>query len=84
MIELPTHRQTLRAAHAAGDQRRLRDCVHKLLGAAVYCDNPELETGLRELQRALAAAQASTVDQQILRVTRIIDSLLEDCGYHAV
>lgn len=82
LIELPAHRQAMSTAYAAGNQRRLRDCVHQLLGAAAYCDAPELEDGLRELHLALKTEHPPGIDGRFQHAIGVIDSTLASSGYH--
>ncbi|MBT8117950.1 MAG: Hpt domain-containing protein [Gammaproteobacteria bacterium] len=81
LIELPAQRHDMHAAYAAGNHGRLRSCVHRMLGAAAYCDAPELEDGLRELQLALKTQHPQTIDRHFLHAIRVIDSTLVGCGY---
>jgi two-component system sensor histidine kinase BarA len=81
LIELPSHRQIMSDAYAGGNDRQLRDCVHQLLGATAYCDAPELETGLRELQLALKTANRETIDFYYDRAINVVDSTLRYSGY---
>lgn len=81
LVELPGHRHAMNRAFAGGDHRRLRDCVHRLLGATAYCDIPELEDALRELRRALQADKTVIIDTRFQRAIRQIDRTLENCGY---
>jgi two-component system sensor histidine kinase BarA len=81
LLELPTHRRSMDAAYATGDYRRLRDSVHKLLGATAYCDAPELDTGLRELRLALQTGDRNAIDPYFVRAINLIDSTLRYSGY---
>lgn len=78
--ELPAHRHEIAAAWHAGDLRRLQDHVHRLLGATVYCDAPELETALRDLRRALQARDRAVIGRAQAHTLRVIDSTLQASG----
>lgn len=80
LLELPLQRSMLVEAHASGDQRRLRDCVHQILGAAAYCEAEELDQGLRELRHALRAGDRRSIDDCYHRALRAIDSTLRNSG----
>lgn len=81
LVELPAQRHVIHEAHTAGNYRRLRDCVHQMLGAAAYCDTPELEDGLRELHLALKTGHAQTIERHFHHAIRVIDSTLGSSGY---
>jgi HPt (histidine-containing phosphotransfer) domain-containing protein len=81
LIELPAHRHAMGAAFAADDHPRLRDCVHQLLGAAAYCDAPELEDGLRTLHRALKTEPVQGIEHHFHHAMGLIDSTLDSSGY---
>ena len=81
LLELPTHRSTMELAFKTGDYRLLRDSIHQLLGAAAYCEAPELDSGLRELRLALQTGDCDSIDPCFTRVINIIDSILRDSGY---
>jgi two-component system sensor histidine kinase BarA len=81
LVELPAHRRAMSRAFAAGEHRRLRDCVHRLLGATAYCDAPELEHALRELRRALLAGTSADIESRLQDTIRLIDLALDSCGY---
>ena len=83
LIELPAHRQNLADAFTQGNDRRLRDSVHQLLGAAAYCDAPELETCLRELRLALKTDNRDMVHFYYKRVINEIDNTLRFSGYRS-
>ncbi len=83
LIELPAQRKIMADAFAQGNDRRLRDSVHQLLGAAAYCDAPELEAGLRELRLALKTGNHATVEFYYTRAINVIDSTLRFSGYRA-
>ena len=84
LVELPAHRHAMSKAFAAGDHRHLCDCVHQLLGAVAYCDAPELEHGLRELQQALKTECADTIEYHFRQAIRVVDSTLDVSGYRSV
>ena len=81
LVELPAQRRVMHEAHAAGDYRRLRDCVHRMLGATAYCETPELEDGLRQLHRALKTGHTTTIERRFRHAIRMIDSTLDNSGY---
>lgn len=81
LVELPTHRLAMSQAFANVDHRRLRDCVHRLLGATSYCDCPELEDALRDLRRALLAENTLDIESRLQDAIRLIDRTLDSCGY---
>ena len=81
LVELPAQRQVMHEAHTTDNYRRLRDCVHQMLGAAAYCDTPELEDGLRELHLALKSGHTQSIARQFRHAIRVIDSTLEGSGY---
>jgi HPt (histidine-containing phosphotransfer) domain-containing protein len=80
LVELPAHRTIMAEAHTEGNDRRLRDAVHQILGAAAYCDAPELETGLRELRLALKTGDRATIDHYYERAISEIDRTLKFSG----
>lgn len=80
LLELPEHRNRMLQAHAAGNYDSLRDCVHQVLGAAVYCESDELETSLRELRLALKMEDPDTIDACVRQAMQTIDSTLQACG----
>jgi HPt (histidine-containing phosphotransfer) domain-containing protein len=82
LLELPAHRCDIAESWQAGDLLRLRSCVHRLLGATVYCDAPELEEALRELRRALHSGDTSSIAQQHAYALEAIDTALNCSGYH--
>jgi HPt (histidine-containing phosphotransfer) domain-containing protein len=81
LLELPAHRRDIAVSWQAGDLQRLRSCVHRLLGAVVYCDAPELEDALRELRRALHSGDAAGIALQHARALAVIDITLSGSGY---
>ena len=76
LTELPMHRRQILCAWEAGDLDTLGSTVHKLLGAVVYCDAPELEEALRELRLALKTDDQHTIDVYHGRALNVIDSTL--------
>lgn len=82
LLELPEHRRDIAESWQAGDLPRLRSCVHRLLGATVYCEAPELEEALRELRRALHSGDASSIALQHARALEAIDTALSCSGFH--
>jgi len=81
LIELPAHRRQILRTWEAGDLNTLRSVLHKLLGAVVYCDAPELEEALRELRLALKTEDQHTIDVYHERALNVIDSTLRYSGY---
>jgi Hpt domain len=81
LLELPAHRRDIAESWQVGDLPRLRSCVHRLLGAVVYCDAPELEEALRELHRALHSGDTSDIALQHARALAVIDTTLSGSGY---
>ncbi|MGB5439773.1 MAG: Hpt domain-containing protein [Gammaproteobacteria bacterium] len=81
LIELPDQRSSLADAYQAGDLPRLRNNVHQLLGAAAYCNAPELTTSLRELRLALKSDEQETIRYYYLRAIDVIDATLRYSGY---
>ena len=84
LTELPTHRRQILHAWEAGDLDTLRSAVHKLLGAVVYCNAPELEEALRELRLALKTEDQHTIDVYHERAINALDSTLRysNCQNH--
>ena len=58
--------------------------MHKLLGAVVYCNAPELEEALRELRLALKTEDQHTIDVYHERAINALDSTLRysNCQNH--
>ena len=83
LLELPEHRQDLQSAYRDGNNEDLERCAHKLLGAVVYCELPELAAALRELKQTTAAEDAAQATPAFRRVMQLIDDLLACSGYHA-
>jgi HPt (histidine-containing phosphotransfer) domain-containing protein len=80
LLELPAHRRDMAESWQAGDLQHLRSCVHRLLGATVYCDAPRLEGALRELRRALHSGNASSIATQHAHALDVIDATLSSSG----
>jgi HPt (histidine-containing phosphotransfer) domain-containing protein len=81
LLELPAHRRELHSALRTGDQERLARAAHKLLGAVVYCNLPELAEALRELKRMTESGDATRTGPALDKVLRQIDELLACSGY---
>ena len=80
LIELPEQQGKFLQAYQSGDLQSLKNHAHKLLGAVVYCDAPELETALRALQQALAT-NPDTIDLCYTRLINTINNTLSYSGY---
>ncbi len=80
LLELPAHRRDIAESWQAGDLVQLRSHVHRLLGAVVYCDAPELEAALRELRSALHSSDAASIALQHARALEVIDASLGRSG----
>jgi HPt (histidine-containing phosphotransfer) domain-containing protein len=83
LLELPEHRRDIAESWQAGDLPRLRSCVHRLLGATVYCEAPELEEALRELHRALHGGGAAGISRQHAHALEVIDTTLSNSGWNS-
>ena len=83
LLELPCHRHTLHKAHTNGDHAQLRACVHQVLGAVVYCNEPGLEQALRTLQHTLKHGVTHDIDSDFRRAIDMIDATLAGSGYRA-
>ena len=83
LLELPRHRRTLYMAHTTGDHAQLRACVHQVLGAVVYCNEPGLEQALRTLQHTLKYGDTHAIDSNLRGVIDTIDATLAGSGYRA-
>jgi HPt (histidine-containing phosphotransfer) domain-containing protein len=81
LLELPEHRRDLLSAYQDGDNEQLARATHKLLGAVVYCDLPELAATLRELKRTTNSVDAGQTAAPFARTIRLIDDLLTCSGY---
>jgi HPt (histidine-containing phosphotransfer) domain-containing protein len=73
--ELPGYRQEIACAHERGDSAAMRKVVHRLLGAAVYCDLGTLEDDLRDLQLALKTQDRFTIETAYARLAATLDAL---------
>ncbi len=80
LLELPVHRRDIAESWRAGDLQQLRSCVHRLLGATVYCDAPQLESALRELRHALHSGEAAGIARQHAHTLYVIDTTLSCSG----
>ena len=83
LLELPRHRHTLHMACTTGDHAQLRACVHQVLGAVVYCNEPGLEQALRTLQHTLKYGDTHDIDSDLRAAIDIIDATLAGSGYRA-
>jgi HPt (histidine-containing phosphotransfer) domain-containing protein len=82
LLELPEHRRDLQSAYRGGNNEYLERCAHKLLGAVVYCELPDLAAALRELKQTTVAGDAAQAEPAFGKVMRLIDDLLACSGYH--
>ncbi len=80
LLELPEHRQALLDAHAGRDIDELGRCSHKLLGAVVYCDLPELTGALRKLQEVIRSEDVDAVTPACNASVQAIEALLAKSG----
>jgi HPt (histidine-containing phosphotransfer) domain-containing protein len=83
LLELPEHRRDLQSAYRGGNNENLKKCTHKLLGAVVYCELPELAAALRALKQTTTNEDAAQSKPAFEQVMRLIDDLLDCSGYHA-
>jgi HPt (histidine-containing phosphotransfer) domain-containing protein len=81
LLELPEHRHDLQSAYRDGNNEQLERSAHKLLGAVVYCELPELARALRELKQAARAGNAGLAGPAFGNTIRLIDELLACSGY---
>jgi hypothetical protein len=81
LIELPGFHGKISDAYQSGDRAGLRDHVHQLLGAVVYCDAPELEAAIRALHRAIMTTDPDTIEACYARALAAINSTLSYSGY---
>jgi HPt (histidine-containing phosphotransfer) domain-containing protein len=81
LLELPDHRRDLQSAYRDGNGEQMERASHKLLGAVVYCDLPELAAALRELKQTTASGDAAQTGPAFGKVIRLIDELLDCSGY---
>jgi hypothetical protein len=84
LLELPEHRRDLQSAYQDGNSEQLARAAHKLLGAVVYCELPELADALRELKRLIVSADAGQTEPAYLETIRLIDELLACSGYRGM
>ena len=81
LLELPDHRQVLMTAYRENDSERLASSTHKLLGAVMYCDLPELAEALQQLRQAYGSDDSERLRLSHGKAIRAIDELLEKSGY---
>ena len=81
LLELPEHRRELQSAGRDGDSGRLTRAAHKLLGAVVYCNLPELADALRKLKGMAESGHTAQTKAALNMVLRLIDELLTSSGY---
>jgi HPt (histidine-containing phosphotransfer) domain-containing protein len=81
LLELPEHRRDLQSAYQDGNGEQLERAAHKLLGAVVYCDLPELAAALRELKQTTGSRDSGQEGSAFGKVIRLIDELLDCSGY---
>jgi hypothetical protein len=81
LLELPEHRRDFQSAYHDGNGEQLARATHKLLGAVVYCELPELAAALRELKRTSACGDAGQTGAAFGKTIRLIDELLSGSGY---
>jgi HPt (histidine-containing phosphotransfer) domain-containing protein len=81
LLELPDHRRDLQSAYRDGNGEQMERTAHKLLGAVVYCDLPELAAALRELKQTNASRDAGQAGPAYGKAIRLIDELLACSGY---
>ena len=78
---MPEFQQKISQAYEDSDLQGLRNNVHQLLGAIVYCDAPELEGALRALHHALATTNTNDIDACYTRAFNTISSTLAYSGF---
>jgi len=83
LLELPEHRRDLESAYRDSSYEQLERSAHKLLGAVVYCDLPELASALRELKQTIKSGDDELTGPAFGKTLRLIDGLLACSGYHA-
>ena len=83
LLELPEHRHDLQSAYRDGRNKQLERSAHKLLGAVVYCELPELASALRELKQTINSGDDELTVPAFGKTLRLIDDLLASSGYHA-
>jgi hypothetical protein len=80
LLELPEHRHDIQSAYRGGNNEHLERSAHKLLGAVVYCQRPELAAALRELKQTTAAGATAQAEPAFRKVMQLIDDLLACTG----
>ena len=80
LLELPEHRRVLLAAFERNELERLMDCTHKLLGAVVYCDLPQLSAALRTLRQACDDGERERIRPAFHSAIRALDDVPAGCG----
>jgi HPt (histidine-containing phosphotransfer) domain-containing protein len=83
LLELPEHRCDLQSAYRDGNNEQLERFAHKLLGAVVYCELPELASALRVLKQTIKSGDDELTGPAFGKTIRLIDDLLACSGYHA-
>jgi len=83
LLELPDHRHALLTAFEENNPEQLRAGTHKLLGAVVYCDLPQLASALRELRQAYDTGDRERLQTAFNRTIHTLDQLLAASGYTA-
>lgn len=73
---MPDYRREIAQAHAQGDIAAMRTLVHRILGAAVYCELASLEDDLRDLQLALRSQDRFTIEAGYSRLVATMDMLV--------
>ena len=81
LTELPEFQQKISQAYEDDDLQDLRNNIHQLLGAVVYCDVPELESALRAFHRALTTTSRNDITACYLRASNTINSTLACSGF---
>jgi HPt (histidine-containing phosphotransfer) domain-containing protein len=80
LLELSEHRQALLDAQASQDIDALGRCAHKLLGAVVYCDLPELTGALGKLQEVIRSGEINAITPACNASVQAIEVLLAKSG----
>jgi HPt (histidine-containing phosphotransfer) domain-containing protein len=81
LLELPEQRRDLLSAYRDDNLEQLARSTHKLLGAVVYCELPDLAAALRELAQTLRSGEAGQTGPAFGNAIRLIDELLAYSGY---
>jgi HPt (histidine-containing phosphotransfer) domain-containing protein len=81
--EIPGYRREIASAHEQSDSAAMRNVVHRLLGAAVYCDLDTLVDDLRDLQLALRSQDRFTIEVSYSRLVVTMDALMARCKVQA-